>query len=99
MIDWLVAVSISAGFLGYDPAATLGVFFVVTTVLVGTLGATIGQRVMGIGIRRLGGELPGLRRAAIRTLALCLVIPAVVWAPDGRGAHDVWAGTEPLLLR
>ncbi len=99
LIDWLAAVSISAGFLGYDAAATLGVFFVMTTVLVGTLGSTIGHRVAGIAIRRLDGQLPGLGRAALRTLALCLVIPAVVWAPDGRGAHDVWAGTEPLLLR
>jgi len=30
----------------------------------------------------------------IRTVSLCLVIPAVVWGLDGRGLHDVWAGTQ-----
>ena len=99
VIDWFVAVAISAGFLGYDALATLGVFFVTTTVLVGTLGSTIGHRVVGLGVRGLDGGLPGLGRAAIRTVALCLVIPAVVWTSDRRGVHDLWAGTQVLQLR
>ncbi|NTW41041.1 MAG: RDD family protein, partial [Cellulomonadaceae bacterium] len=36
---------------------------------------------------------PGLLAGALRTLLLCLVIPAVVWGADGRGLHDVAAGT------
>lgn len=94
MIDWLLASLISAGFFGYDPMATLAVFAVMTVLLVGTLGSTIGHRVCGIGVRRLDGDLPGLLRALVRTIGLCLVIPAVVWGPDGRGLHDRWAGTD-----
>ncbi|GIG26351.1 RDD family protein [Cellulomonas denverensis] len=36
---------------------------------------------------------PGPLRALIRTVLLCLVIPAVVWDGDGRGLHDRLAGT------
>jgi uncharacterized RDD family membrane protein YckC len=31
--------------------------------------------------------------ALVRTVLLCLVIPAVVWDADGRGLHDRLAGT------
>lgn len=36
---------------------------------------------------------PGLGRALLRTLLLCLVVPAVIWDGRGRGMHDVAAGT------
>jgi hypothetical protein len=29
----------------------------------------------------------------VRTVLLCLVLPAVVWDSSGRGLHDVAAGT------
>lgn len=98
MIDWLIASLISAGFFGYDPMATLAVFAVMTVVLVGTVGSTIGHRVCGIGVRRLDGGLPGPLRALVRTLGLCLVIPAAVWGADGRGLHDRWAGAAVVRL-
>jgi len=37
--------------------------------------------------------LPGPLRAAVRTVLLCLVIPAVVWDDQGRSLHDRAAGT------
>jgi uncharacterized RDD family membrane protein YckC len=40
----------------------------------------------------------GIPRAALRTLLLCLVIPAVVFDPDQRGAHDKAAGTVVVRL-
>ncbi|MBO1750625.1 RDD family protein [Actinotalea sp. BY-33] len=39
---------------------------------------------------------PGLLSAAVRTALLALVIPAVIWDGDGRGMHDVAAGTAIL---
>jgi uncharacterized RDD family membrane protein YckC len=99
VVDWLAAVAISAGFFGYEPLATLVIFFTMTTTLVGTLGFTIGHRIAGIGVRTTSGQEPGFGRAALRTAALCLVLPAVVWGADGRGLHDRWAGTEIVRLR
>lgn len=98
MVDWAIASAISAGFFGFDSMATLAAFGVMTFLLVGTLGATIGHRLFGLGVRRLDGAAPGPGRAALRTLGICLVIPAVVWGPDGRGLHDRWAGTCILRL-
>ncbi|MDD9205782.1 RDD family protein [Georgenia sp. 10Sc9-8] len=99
-IDWAAASAISAGFLDYHPMATLGLFALITWVLVGTLGSTIGHLIVGIGVRRTDGGAPGPVKALLRTVALCLVIPAVVWSPaDGRALHDVWAGTMIVRIR
>ncbi|BDZ43285.1 hypothetical protein GCM10025865_25840 [Paraoerskovia sediminicola] len=41
----------------------------------------------------------GAVAAAVRTVLLCLVIPAVVWDSDGRGVHDRAAGTVLVRTR
>lgn len=94
-LDWAIASAISAGFFNFNSMATLGVFAAMTLLLVMTLGATIGHRLCGLRIYRLadGGTPPRPLQALVRTVSLCLVIPAVVWGSDGRGMHDVWAGT------
>lgn len=86
-----------------DGLVTLAVFAVENLVLVGTLGFTVGHRIAGLRVRRAGptpdgplpddGRAPGIGRAALRTVLLCLVIPAAVWDADGRGLHDRAAGT------
>lgn len=94
--------AVTGGILRGRPLATLGVFAVSTVVLVGLLGTTIGHRLVGVRVVRLldvgrTGERPagppGLRAALVRTLLLCLVLPAVVWDSEGRGLHDVGART------
>ena len=104
-VDWLLCVLISTAFFDGNPMATLGLFAVENLLLVATLGHTIGHRLLRIRVRRVparaaGGltEGPvGLARAGLRTVLLCLVIPAVVWDGDGRGMHDRAAGT--VLVR
>ncbi|MDN4486848.1 RDD family protein [Demequina sp. SYSU T00039] len=77
------------------PFATLGVWAAQHLLLVATLGTTIGHRVMGLRvIREDGASFVGPVKALIRTALLALVIPAVVWGPDGRGLHDRLAGTR-----
>lgn len=98
-IDWAAAVAISMGFFDFAAMATLGVFALMTFILVATLGASIGHVVCGLAVRRGPGQLPGVGRAFVRTVLLCLVIPAVVWGPDGRGLHDVVAGTTITRIR
>ncbi|TDE89591.1 RDD family protein [Occultella glacieicola] len=93
-IDWGIASVISYAFLDYHPLASLGVFALMTYLLVATLGCTIGHRILGIGVRGLEGGLPGPVRAAVRTVALCLAFPPVITGPDGRGLHDMWAKTR-----
>jgi uncharacterized RDD family membrane protein YckC len=86
------------------PLATLAVFGLSTAVLVALLGHTIGHRLVGIRVVRVRdlapgpdgawrARPPGVVAGVVRTLLLCLVLPAAVWDRDGRGLHDLAAGT------
>ena len=112
LIDWGIASVIARGLFGVplpfsQPPASgsqgfvvLAVFGVMHLLLVGTVGFTIGHRVMGLQVRSLGGSgrvLP--LQALTRTLLLCAFIPAVVWDRDGRGLHDKVPGTVIVRTR
>ena len=97
LIDWGIALLISNYAFGGDPWATLAVFAVEQILLVGTLGYSIGHRAAGIHVVNAGGGAPGPLAAVVRTLLLCLVVPAVIFDPDHRGLHDKAMNT--LLLR
>jgi hypothetical protein len=123
VIDWAACVLIAAAFFDGDPLAQLAVFAVENLLLVGTVGFTLGHRVLGLRVRRVlaprsvlpAGTVPGEDAGAgagtattaepgpdvppgpflalIRTVLLCLVIPAAIWDADGRGLHDRFAST------
>ncbi|WP_062303699.1 RDD family protein [Demequina subtropica] len=89
------ATSVERAFLAGAPFATLAVWALQHLLLVATLGSTIGHRIAGLRVvREDGASVVGITKAAIRTGLLVLVIPAVVWGPDGRGLHDRLAGTR-----
>ncbi|MGY4642801.1 RDD family protein [Cellulomonas sp. URHB0016] len=111
-IDWVACLAISAAFVpadgasGFflsqgDPMATLGIFALENVLLVGTVGNTLGHRLLGMHVRRVvvppvedaPPVPPTLLAAIVRTALLVLVVPAVVWDGDGRGLHDRVAGT------
>lgn len=98
-IDWALASAVSAGFFAFEPSATLAVFVLMRVLLTATLGSSFGQRVLAVGVRRLDGRVPSVLQALGRTLALCLIVPVgVTDRRDGRGLHDVWAGTVLVRL-
>jgi len=100
LIDWGIAALIARGLFGVplpfsQPPASgnqsfivLGVFGLMHLVLVGTVGFTIGHRIMGLQVRSVAGGRVLLLQALVRTLLLCLFVPAVIWDRDGRGLHD-----------
>lgn len=96
-IDWVIALVISNFAFGGNQWSTLAVFAVEQILLIGTLGYSIGHRVAGIHVVRLGGAPAGPLAALVRTILLCLVIPAVVFDPDQRGIHDRAMNT--ILIR
>ena len=58
------------------------------------LGSTVGKRIVGIRMGSVGGSaLPWPSAIVVRTLLLCLVVPALINDRDGRGLHDRVAGT------
>lgn len=96
-IDWACAVVISIAFFSYDALATTVVFSIVQILFLPTLGGSPGHRLLGLRLQLVGGAWVGLWRPIVRTVLLCLVIPAVIWDADQRGLHDKAAGT--VLLR
>ncbi|WP_315093765.1 RDD family protein [uncultured Cellulomonas sp.] len=114
VIDWVACLLISGTFFASDPdafllsrgnpMATLGIFALENVLLVGSIGHTLGHRLVGLRVRRVfpgqasrdaawATMAPGFLSALVRTVLLCLVVPAVVWDADGRGLHDRVAGT------
>ena len=97
VIDWTLALLISNFLFGGDQWATLSIFATEQILLIATLGYSIGHRIAGIHVVRLGGAPAGPLAAVVRTVLLCLVIPAVIFDPDQRGLHDKAMNT--VLIR
>ncbi len=79
--------------------ATLIVFFIMKSALTMLGGASFGQRILGIRVIALGKPYVNPWRALLRTLLICLVIPAVIWDRDGRGLQARAAGTVVVKAR
>ncbi|MCH8612725.1 RDD family protein [Arsenicicoccus dermatophilus] len=106
LVDWLLCLAIAIGLFRMPIGATgarsfipLAVLFVEYVLLVGTGGATLGHRLLGMQVRMAHGGPIGLIGAALRTLLLLLVIPPVVWDGDGRGLHDKAVGSVIVRTR
>ncbi len=100
-VDWAVSLLAVGAFIGnevwtgqgFAVWAPLVALFVQLTVLTGLVGASVGQRLLGIGVVMLDGRPPGLGRAAVRSLLICLALPPLVFDRDWRGLHDLAVGT------
>nr|WP_026128763.1 RDD family protein [Nocardiopsis halophila] len=103
LLDWGLSLAIAYGILGADPQEAqyvpLLVFAVMTALLLTLFGTTVGKRITGTGVAATGERaLPWPLAVVIRTVLLCLVIPAVVYDRDQRGLHDRAAGTVSRRL-
>ncbi len=92
-IDWALCMLVAYGLLSDGRAnATsnwaLAVFAVLSVLTVGTVGFTPGKRILGLRVVAEDGGRLSLPRVVLRTVALVVVIPAVIWDRDGRGLHD-----------
>ncbi|MCU1414720.1 MAG: hypothetical protein JWN80_2060 [Microbacteriaceae bacterium] len=96
-IDWALAVILSIAFFHYDPWATLAIFAVEQVLFIALLSGSVGQLILGMRVVPLKTGWVGVWRPAVRTVLLCLVIPAAIWDKDQRGLHDKVAGT--VLVR
>lgn len=99
---WLCAL-IAYGLLAGGDAAyanlwSTPLFFVMSVVLVGTVGSTLGKRLFGLRVVRLDGGRVTPVQALGRSLLLCLVVPALVWDRDTRGLHDKALGTVQVRI-
>lgn len=103
---------VSWGAGGAESFVPLAIFAVENLLLVSTIGSTIGHRVMGLQVYRLAPQpvrtpqgmsrvagAPGLIKGAVRTVLLCLFVPALIPNSDNRGLHDQAAGTVIIRTR
>ncbi|MDQ2758430.1 MAG: RDD family protein [Actinomycetota bacterium] len=103
LVDWVVANLVAGLLLGFTYASGSGswkpllVLFVENLLLVSTAGSTIGHRLVGLRLERLGGGRASVVQVLVRTVLLCLAVPALIWDRDGRGLHDRAANT--VLVR
>jgi RDD family protein len=93
------ACSLIAGGLLRDRQLTLLVFALEVLVLTALAGGSAGQLAYGLRVVRLDAQPVGIPRAFLRTVLLCLLVPALIWDRDGRGLHDKAAGTVVVRAR
>ncbi|GAA2226288.1 MULTISPECIES: RDD family protein [Kitasatospora] len=77
---------------------TTPLFYLVSVLLLATAGTTVGKRLFGLRVVRLDGSRATVPQVLLRTLLLCLVVPAVVWDRDTRGLHDKAVGTVEVRI-
>ncbi|MGH3357554.1 MAG: RDD family protein [Nocardioidaceae bacterium] len=100
-VDWFVALlTVSAitgapiwGGVDANPWWNLLAFFVEVSVLTALLGYSIGQRLTGVKIARMGGGQVDPLRAMLRTALICAIVPPLVNDEFQRGLHDRAAGS------
>ena len=92
-VDWGLSVIISVAFFRYDALATLAIFAVTQIIFLVFVSGSIGHIVFRMRVVPLASGWIGVWRPFVRTILLCLVIPALIWDRDQRGLHDKAAGT------
>lgn len=78
---------------------TAGIYVVEASLLTWLTGSSFGQRIVGLQVHSIDGARISLWRMVLRSLLVCLVIPAVVYDNQGRGVHDRLAGTYVVRSR
>lgn len=96
-IDFGLAVLLSVAFFNYQEWAASAIFAVTQIVFLLLVSGGVGHLILGMRVVPVRGGRLGWWRPFVRTLLLCLVIPALIWDADQRGLHDKLAGT--VLVR
>lgn len=104
VIDWVACIVVArlvvrdAEYGSAESAlATLGIFYIEVVLFTWLISSSFGQRIVGICVIRTDGRRLGLPAVMLRTLLICLVIPALVYDSAGRGLHDRAVGSIALL--
>ena len=66
----------------------------------GAAGRVVRQLATRLRVVRLDGtgRPPDLLRSLLRVVLICLVVPPLIYKPDGRGLHDLAVGTATVPL-
>lgn len=107
-VDWTVSTLVVVAVMGpagwsesrYSSLYTMGVFVLESTLLTALAGGSFGKLATRLRVVRLdgSGRPLDLLHSLLRVVLICLVVPPVVYKPDGRGLHDMAVGSATILV-
>ena len=109
VVDWFASTLVVISFVGLDEYGepgnsvqflVLAVYVVQSALLTWLAGGSFGKLATRLRVVPSDGRLRPLNpaRALVRQVLIALVIPPLVFRPDGRGLHDLAAGTSTVKL-
>lgn len=101
LVDWAASMIVAIALFGVDVIRgsgwhawmTMAVFFVEKTVLTAVASGSFGQLLARIAVVRIEGGPVGWWRSIVRSVMVCLIIPAAVVGAERRGLDDMVLGT------
>lgn len=110
LVDWLASTLVVIAAVGLEeygepgspaPVYVLLVYVLESTLLTWLAGGSFGKIATRLRVVRTDGSTRPLDpfRALLRQVLVALVIPPLVYRPDGRGLHDLAAGTSTVTLQ
>jgi len=109
LVDWLASTLVVAFLVGWHDYSSPGgpeqfyvlvVYVVESAVLTALAGGSFGKLATRLRTVRVDGDprLLDLLRAIARQIMVAVVVPPLIFRPDGRGLHDIAAGTATVTL-
>lgn len=108
IIDWVVCMFVVTLIVGESITGNMTaqvyvhlLFVLQTTVFTALLGGSFGKLVVRLRVVRSDGSGKPVTflYCLLRQVMVALVIPPLVYRPDGRGLHDMMAGTSTVTLQ
>jgi uncharacterized RDD family membrane protein YckC len=108
-VDWVASTLVVVALVGPDDYAdssgpescyVLLVYVVEAALFTWLVGGSFGKLATRLRVVPVDGRLRPLNplRLLVRQVLVALVIPPLVFRPDGRGLHDLFAGTATVTL-
>jgi uncharacterized RDD family membrane protein YckC len=109
VVDWVASTLVVVFLVGWDDYSSAGgpeSFYVLITYLVESalltalVGGSFGKLATRLRTVRVDGDPRplDLLRSIARQIMVVVVIPPLIFRPDGRGLHDLAAGTATVTL-
>lgn len=109
VVDWAASTLVVVAVAGLDWYSTnrgagftvLGVYVVESALLTALAKGSFGQLATGLRVVRMDGDPRPLNLLAAlgRSVLIALVVPPLVFRPDGRGLHDLAVGSVTVPVR
>lgn len=108
-VDWAASTFVVIAVAGLDQYShspfsgfwVLGAYVLENTLFTALAGGSFGQLVTRLRVVRVSGESRplSLLAALARSVLIALVVPPLIFRPDGRGLHDLAVGSMTVPLR